>query len=107
MGQLTLHVLIRREETDSGDVWIAQGLEYDLVAQSRSMPQLKKSFIRSLTSFVLKMEEMGHDPIKGLERLGRAPEEAWKAYRNSSETDDEAVPLGMHPPANCQFALAA
>jgi hypothetical protein len=60
-----------------GDWWSAQVLQYDIAAQARSLPQLRREVERVVLAHFLAAQAEGVEPFEG---IGRAPQEFWDMY---------------------------
>ncbi|MDA8031775.1 MAG: hypothetical protein MPJ22_06300 [Pirellulales bacterium] len=72
----TLNVIALRE----GDHWIAQCLEYDIVAQSRSLERLPNSFVLAFASHLAVRAHHDQDPFEG---VPEAPVKYWKMFADA------------------------
>ena len=68
-----MNVVLFRE----GNVWIAQGLEHNLVAQGRTLPEVKDAFARVFGAQVL--VDLA-DNLVPLSTCGSAPQEYWDLF---------------------------
>lgn len=76
MGQtytFQVSVLLLRE----GEVWVAQGLEYDIVGQGKSLKEAIKAFERTCVGQIAIDVEHGSRPLEGIEQ---APAEIWEMF---------------------------
>ena len=81
---LRINVVLVRD----GDMWVAQGLEYDIAAQGTTIAETKNAFTRVLCSQVVLDLHHGDSPLAGFEP---APQEYWDRFR-------KAEPLATHIP---------
>ena len=58
-----------------GEWWLAQCLEYDIVAQAKTLLELRHELQRVLISHIAVSEELGRKPFEGLEP---APKKFWE-----------------------------
>jgi hypothetical protein len=63
-----------------GDLWIAQGLEYDICAQARTFPQLHTAFLEVIVANAAVCLELGREPLEGIDP---APQRFWNMYREA------------------------
>lgn len=70
----------------AGDYWCAQGLQYDIAAQAKTLPDLRHAFEKAVIGHMVVSEELGIEPLVG---LGPAPSEYWKLYE-AAEMNVEA-----------------
>lgn len=63
-----------------GDAWIAQGIEYDIVAHAYDMIALPDAFSRAVIENIAITQHLGRRPLEG---LGAAPER-YKALYDSA-----------------------
>ena len=82
-----------------GDHWIAQGLEYDIVAQSKKLGNLPDLFNRTLLNHIFARSENGQEPFKA---VPRAPDEYWEKFNDgiglSLKQDRVAIPASNFSP---------
>lgn len=85
-----------------GPVWIAQGLEIDITAQSDSLPDLPSAFVRAVAENFAVAHHLGHDPLSS---IGPAPERFERMFERARmfvgvEDGDDFVPgdFGMPLP---------
>lgn len=65
-----------------GQSWIAQGLEYDMVAQGRTIQEAQKSFERVfVTNIVVNIK----NKIKPLSQFKKAPKIFFKMFENAEQ----------------------
>lgn len=64
----------------AGDYWCAQGLQYDIAAQAKSLPALRRAFEKAVIGHMVVSEELGIEPLQS---LGPAPAEFWKLYESA------------------------
>jgi len=73
MQQINISAILYQEDS----VWIAQGLEYDISTQGRSLPDARKRFVMKLIAEVAISDDLGLQP---LENIDEAPEEFWQMF---------------------------
>jgi hypothetical protein len=49
-----------------GETWVAQGIEYDIVAHSREVTALPQAFMRAVLENILITEHLGRRPLEGI-----------------------------------------
>ena len=91
---LTFHALLSKESSGDHNFWVAQGLEYDIVAQAPTKAELHRRFCQTVASHIIASVEKGEEPLASLKRLGEAPPEFWKAYLKSSKNE---MPVSLPP----------
>lgn len=74
IGDVSINVLVTNRE----GWWVAQGVEYDIVAQGKTIEDMEYEFERMLMVHILSAEEFGLVP---LESLPPAPEEIRQAFK--------------------------
>lgn len=79
--------------------WIAQGVDYDIVAHSQDVLDLADAFARAVVENIMISEHMGKDPRK---TLPRAPKEFRLMYESGQM---EMKPLG-HLGADVRLRVA-
>jgi hypothetical protein len=94
-----LNVLV----TKNDGWWIAQGVEYDIVAQARSLDDLEYEFERMVIVHIATCEQFGLEPF---ESLPPAPDEVGHAFLIARElamrtprlkVEDSRVPTRLAP----------
>jgi hypothetical protein len=68
-----------------GEVWVAQGLEYDIVAQGKSLKEAIKAFERTCVGQIAIDVEHGNRPLDGIEQ---APEQFWDMFDGAHRLDE-------------------
>jgi hypothetical protein len=84
-------VMIRALLIEKESGWIAQCLDYDIVAQAKTFADLKDELDRVLLSHVTISLEMGREPFAG---FPRAPQRYWDLYARASiriTEDDDGI----------------
>ena len=85
---------------DQEGLWVAQGIQYDIVATARSVPDLRKAFVRQVQANLALNAKLGRE---GLDGIPPAPE----AYRRLWEQAEVKLePLPPHPQNNIDMRLA-
>jgi len=49
-----------------GDVWVVQGIEYDIVAHAHDVTALPQAFMRAVVENMLITKQLGRRPFEGL-----------------------------------------
>jgi hypothetical protein len=78
-----------------GDLWIAQGVEYDIMARAKSLTTLPKAFNRALMSNLCVNDELGRE---GLDGIPPAPDHFREVFEGATLdviTRDPAVRPGL------------
>jgi hypothetical protein len=101
---MTLHVLVTQEKDQAGKTWwIAQCLQYDIVAQAKKLSDLRHEFMRTIVGRIAICAEKNIDPFKG---LPEAPEECWKMFEEASETlEKKEIPIRLPDSLPSSFVL--
>jgi hypothetical protein len=92
-------VLILRE----GDSWVAQGLEYDIAAQGKTIAAAKTAFERTFVGQIVVDVLHGKQPLEG---VSRAPRSYWTKFEHGERLTDRKpfyLPEGIPP----SFMIAA
>ena len=71
---------VRAVVFQEGEWLCAQCLEYDLVTQAKSLPQLYKAFRRLIVGHIALRLQHSQQPFAG---LSRAPRKYWKLFQRS------------------------
>lgn len=79
-SKLSITVALREETAGNAKGWVAQCLDYNLVAQGNSMEAAKLSFERVLRSHLILCEKRGEIPLLG----ARQTKTTTKAKLNAS-----------------------
>jgi hypothetical protein len=92
---VTIRVLL----IEKPDGWIAQCLDYDIVAQAETFTDLKEELERVLVSHIAVSIELGREPFAGFDK---APQRWWDAYDRADThivENEEALgrPGRVHP----------
>jgi hypothetical protein len=67
------------------DLWIAQGLEYDICVQAKTVDEAHDAFERTLAATALVSLSEGRAPFEGIER---APRRFWDDFERASARPD-------------------
>lgn len=98
IGPHHVRVLVLRERVSAEDeCWVAQCLEYDLVAQARTLHELQASFRRIFVGQALVDLLHGNEPFANLKP---APVRYWNDYKKAlrlAETISLSVPAEYVP----------
>ncbi|MCY4505199.1 MAG: hypothetical protein OXB87_04405 [Hyphomicrobiales bacterium] len=68
--------------------WVAQCLEYDIVAQSKTLAKLPRAFALAFASHVFARINNRQDPFA---KLSRAPSEYWKLFEQGLGLDERVA----------------
>jgi hypothetical protein len=82
---------------EEGDKWIAQGLEFDIVAQADSLPDLAKKFAVKAASEVAISVDLGREIFSGIDP---APEKFWRMYSGAKiklQVEEEPILISNRP----------
>jgi hypothetical protein len=74
-----------------GDVWVVQGIQYNLVAVARNVQDVPKAFMNAVIERVHVAEYLGLDPFQG---VGPAPERFHKMFDAASTEVKPALTAG-------------
>jgi hypothetical protein len=85
---------------DHDGYWIAQGIQYDIVARAKSVAGIREAFIRQLHANVSVNARLGRD---GLDGLPAAPE---KFQRLWAEAKERMTPLGSQAQNQIDIRIA-
>jgi hypothetical protein len=77
---LRLDVLIMREPIGDRQMWIAQCLQYDIVAQSEMLEDLRNGLSGPLSENIILALENNEEPLA---MFKPAPERYWEAYKKT------------------------
>ena len=61
----------------SGDLWVAQCLEYDIVAQGSNLSNVTRSFEHTFIGQIILDIQQGKEPLYG---FGQAPPKYWEKF---------------------------
>ena len=82
-----LNVLVLRESAGDKAYWVAQCLEYDIVAQAETIQDLQCKFVHLLATNIILGLQRGIEPLSNLKP---APQFYWQQYekgRNDSKAN--------------------
>ena len=97
-----LSVLLRRE----GAMWVAQCLEYDIVAQGETIPVVKEAFAQTFAGQVFVDLHYNAEPLCG---FTQAPREYWDQFKTAERLADRQpiyIPIESLTPAFMVHAAA-
>ncbi|HZF12887.1 MAG TPA: hypothetical protein VFE33_29205 [Thermoanaerobaculia bacterium] len=98
---------IRAVVFQSGEWWVAQCLEYDLVTLARKLDDLPRELRRILTVQILASLEHGIKPFEG---FSKAPARFWRMYEGAKArlVPVESLPQSVElPPGFANLAVEA
>jgi hypothetical protein len=72
--------------------WSAQLLDYDLAAQSQTLPDLQDEIIRAITVHIAACMQLGRVPFAGFKP---APQRFWDLYEEAAPIESRAVPFTL------------
>lgn len=75
-------------------IWVAQGLEYDLVAQGSTQEIAKRAFERTFLARVELDKQRGRVPLSS---VGKAPREYWIMFANLEQRTFNTERIGDTP----------
>lgn len=81
----SLNVLVLREPAGGKEYWVAQCLEYDMVAQAGTIEDLRDKFARLVATNIILALKRGVEPFSNLRP---APDFYWKAFRKGMTVGD-------------------
>ena len=77
------HVALRAVAFRGGDVWVVQGLEYDIAAFTSDPSQAPDAFMRAVVENACICEQLGHEPFHGLKPAPQHFAEMWSQARST------------------------
>lgn len=77
MGQLQLSIVFVQETGAQGTMWVAQGLEYDIAAQGKTLKEAQDAFERAFVGQVIVNLHHGKEPM---ENVPAAPADFWHKF---------------------------
>jgi hypothetical protein len=80
--ELKLDVLVLREPAGNEEYWVAQCLQYDLVAQAKTLHELKAAFACVLASHIILSLDRKMEPFSN---LSPAPQMYWDQFERHSD----------------------
>ena len=86
-----------------GDVWVVQGIQYNLVAMARNVQDIPKAFMNVLIDRLHVAEHLGVDPFQG---IAPAHERFHKMFE-ASDTEVKPAHLLSTPMPTVRLAAAA
>ena len=97
MSEMTAAFNVNAVVYQEGESWIAQVLEYDVVARADNLPSLHYELERVLAGYASAYAEEGLEPFQG---LGPAPRRFWRMWETATLTvDAEELPFRASTPA--------
>lgn len=81
-------IQVRAVAFQEGDVWVVQGVEYDVVAQTRDPLDAPAAFLRALCSTLMINMKLGRS---GFDRLKAAPTRFSEMFENASQLELRAI----------------
>jgi hypothetical protein len=63
MNQVRINAVAYEE----GDAWVAQGIEYDIVAHASDIRDLPDAFMRAVMENICVTEHLGRKPLQGIQ----------------------------------------
>jgi hypothetical protein len=63
--------------------WISQGLDHDIVAQARTLPDVRYEFEKMVVAYMVLADHAGEEPLA---HIGPAPQKFWDMYERSDMT---------------------
>jgi hypothetical protein len=93
---INLDVLLLREPSGSKEreCWVAQCLQYDIVATGNTLQEVQGSFMQALQHNILLglRNGNGDEPLAGFKS---APQRYWDMWTSSSQKIDKTFPIGL------------
>jgi hypothetical protein len=77
-----LDVLVMREPVGKGQCWVAQCLQYDIVAQADTINALQATFLNALEANIILGLRRGVEPLSNLKP---APKYYWDQYSSAKK----------------------
>ncbi len=77
-----------------GDLWIAQGLDYDIVARGHTAAEANSRFDQKFGAELIMSMEIGEKPLSG---VPKAPKEYWDKYesiKQNANLDNSPIQVG-------------
>lgn len=87
-----------------GDAWIAQGIEYDIVALAHDVRDLPDAFSRAVMENICITEHLGRAPLQGIKA---APEHFRQLFENAVAEVRPVRHRGKGPSVSVRLATAA
>ena len=78
-----------------GEVWVVQGIQYNLVAMARSVQDIPKAFLNAMVERIAVADHLGLDPFLG---VGPAPVRFHKMFEDSVTEIKPAQAIGRAEP---------
>jgi len=87
MFRIDVDAVIFKED----DMWVAQGLQFDICAQAASLDGARAAFAEMVCATAAVSIELGHEPLFGIDA---APKQFWDMYRRTDfKVEPEEIPL--------------
>ena len=103
---VNVEVQLRALLFQEGDVWVVQGVEYDICAHGADIPKARLAFERALVEHCLILEHLGRKPMEG---VPPAPDRFWAMFEDADEELQrvKAPTYPSAPPVRMRLAHAA
>ena len=85
MNAVEISVILYQEDNH----WIAQGLEYDITAQSPTLPELRERFAAKVAAEIAISMDLGREPLEGIDP---APRNFWRMFEDAKMTIEAEQP---------------
>jgi hypothetical protein len=86
------------------DVWVARGVNFDIVAQSKNLEGLNEAFVRAVSAQAFADVKNNRAPLQD---CPPAPGHVWEAFEKAPKgllDLSGSKPQGIPVPADCQIA---
>jgi hypothetical protein len=85
MTENKINITVSAVAWQEGDQWIAQGIEYDIVAHAGDVSSLPKAFMQAVVENVVISVHLGREPLQGIKQ---APEKFRELYEHAETSLD-------------------
>lgn len=96
--EFRIRVLFRREEDGNGQTgWVAQCLEYDMVAQGKNLKEVRQRLCHAMFGQFLVDIKHGREPLEG---IGPAPQEYFEEFNDAVRLERQQqsyIPQAFQP----------
>ncbi len=92
-SEFKIQVLVFPRAIKGKEVWVAQGLEYDIVAQAPTLERLENRFMRTVLGYFVYAFETKTPVLNGIKP---APKRFWETYQSGRALEQ---PFSLAPPS--------
>jgi hypothetical protein len=91
-SEIKLDVLVMQEKANGESYWVAQCLQHDIVAQAKTLHELKQCLSNVLASHIILSLQKEMKPFV---HLPKAPNRYWQLYRKHHSNFESVLDLSL------------